>query len=111
MKLEVPLLTLTEEFASQNADLSCDQIFSGTFNLTAEQTARLCTSSEYFTFSDRFNSSFAVVNVYLYGDTFNRQYYDDFARAVWPTEGGVVDANSFFDPSIPSVFNPDLPLY
>ena len=39
-----------------------------------------------------FQSAFAVVNVYLYGDRFNPEYYKEFAGVIWPET-----QNSFAD--------------
>ena len=40
----------------------------------------------YFGFEDRFQTSFALVNVYLYADKFNEEYFKEFSQAVWPEE-------------------------
>ena len=85
MRLEVPLFTLAEELAEQVDGLICHEIYEEMFNLTRIQSIALCQdSSTTFNFKDKFQSSFALINVYLYGDEFNPDFFAEFSQAVWP---------------------------
>ena len=87
MSLEVPLLTLAEEFMQQTEALTCLEIFQLKLGLLGRQADDLCQRTSYFRFDDdRFESALAVVNVYLYGDKFNPKYSREFSQTIWPDD-------------------------
>lgn len=89
MSLEVPLVALAEEFVSQTKNMTCLEIFSSMLGLTKQQAGYLCSDTEYFRFDPmehdgRFKSALALVNVYLYADQFNPEYFREFSSVLWP---------------------------
>ena len=82
MKLEVPLLSLAGELVKLTKDLPCRTIYTQVLGLRDSDAEVLCSRSAVFSFEDKFKSAFAVMNVLLYRDRFNPEFYNEFIRRV-----------------------------
>ena len=68
---------VTTKFA---AGSTCQDIYVSTLGFTTVQADTICAASDgNFTFSDTFQTSVAITNMYLYQTGYNPEYYNEFA--------------------------------
>lgn len=79
MKLELPLLTYATQLEIDYLanGLTCPDFYTSEYKATSDIASLLCANSTY-DFSDTYLSSFANINMMLYGKVFNPKYYQMF---------------------------------
>lgn len=80
MSLEVPMLTIAEQlsldFTSSGYD--CHDFYYNKFGMNDNSANYLCTTSQNYTFTDPLQTAVALTTTYLYENTFNDFYYNEF---------------------------------
>ena len=86
MSLELPMLTMAKQvqltYEALPDDSKCTSFYVDSMSLDSDSAKTLCDSSTYFDFSNPFNTSVALTNMYLYQDVYNRKYFDDYTTTL-----------------------------
>ena len=80
MNLELPMLTIAEQLSLDYADsgYDCKSFYVNKFSMNDNSATNLCTTSQNYTFVDPFQTAVALTTTFLYENTFNAFYFNEF---------------------------------